>query len=119
MSPRKRGVAGKGSIESGFEIVSNAFSLSRLMVQSKVSLEGKICIYGRSWLSMKSGSSAAAVVFADPNFFRSFGTIEEAIAGLCKIRGVGEWTAQYVALRALRETDAFPAADIALLCAQR
>jgi AraC family transcriptional regulator of adaptative response / DNA-3-methyladenine glycosylase II len=29
--------------------------------------------------------------------------------------GVGEWTAQYVALRALREPDAFPAADIGLL----
>jgi len=34
---------------------------------------------------------------------------------LRKIRGVGEWTAQYIALRALRETDAFPAADIGLL----
>jgi len=52
---------------------------------------------------------------ADPNLFRPFGTIEEAIARLRKIRGVGEWTAQYIALRALRETDAFPAADVALL----
>jgi AraC family transcriptional regulator, regulatory protein of adaptative response / DNA-3-methyladenine glycosylase II len=52
---------------------------------------------------------------ADPNFFRSCGTVEEDIARLCKIRGVGEWTAQYIALRALRETDAFPAADVALL----
>jgi AraC family transcriptional regulator of adaptative response / DNA-3-methyladenine glycosylase II len=31
------------------------------------------------------------------------------------IRGVGEWTAQYIALRALREMDAFPAADVGLL----
>jgi AraC family transcriptional regulator of adaptative response / DNA-3-methyladenine glycosylase II len=29
--------------------------------------------------------------------------------------GIGEWTAQYVAMRALREPDAFPAADIGLL----
>ena len=29
--------------------------------------------------------------------------------------GVGEWTAQYVAMRALREPDAFPAADIGLM----
>jgi AraC family transcriptional regulator of adaptative response / DNA-3-methyladenine glycosylase II len=57
----------------------------------------------------------AAAAVADPNLFRSFGTIEEAIARLRKIRGVGEWTAQYIALRALRETDAFPAADIGLL----
>ena len=28
---------------------------------------------------------------------------------------VGEWTAQYIALRQLREPDAFPAADIGLI----
>jgi AraC family transcriptional regulator, regulatory protein of adaptative response / DNA-3-methyladenine glycosylase II len=57
----------------------------------------------------------AEATVADPNLFRQFGTIEEAIARLRKIRGIGEWTAQYIALRALRETDAFPAADVGLL----
>ena len=57
----------------------------------------------------------AHAAISDPNLSRSFGTIEEAIARLRKIRGVGEWTAQYIAIRALRETDAFPAADIGLL----
>ena len=31
------------------------------------------------------------------------------------IRGIGEWTAQYIALRAIREMDAFPATDVGLL----
>ena len=62
--------------------------------------------------SLKMLAKTAA---ADPNLFRPFGTIEEGIARLCTIPGVGEWTAQYIALRALRETDAFPAADIGLL----
>jgi AraC family transcriptional regulator of adaptative response / DNA-3-methyladenine glycosylase II len=62
--------------------------------------------------SLKELADAAA---ADSNLFRTFGTIEEAISRLRKIRGIGEWTAQYIALRALRETDAFPAADIGLL----
>jgi len=44
----------------------------------------------------------AEAVVADPNLFRPFGTIEEAIVRLRTIRGVGEWTAQYIALRALR-----------------
>ena len=57
----------------------------------------------------------AETAVADPNLFRAFGTIEEAIARLRKIRGVGEWTAQYIALRALREPDAFPSADLGLL----
>jgi len=57
----------------------------------------------------------AQAAVADPHLFRPFGTIEEAIARFRSIRGVGEWTAQYIALRALRETDAFPATDVALL----
>ncbi len=34
---------------------------------------------------------------------------------LRKIPGVGEWTAQYIALRAMHWPDAFPAADLGLL----
>ena len=41
--------------------------------------------------------------------------LDEAIGKLRSIRGVGEWTAQYIALRQLREPDAFPAADIGLM----
>jgi AraC family transcriptional regulator, regulatory protein of adaptative response / DNA-3-methyladenine glycosylase II len=37
------------------------------------------------------------------------------VARLCAIRGVGPWTAQYIAMRALSDPDAFPAGDLALL----
>jgi DNA-3-methyladenine glycosylase II len=33
---------------------------------------------------------------------------------LSAIPGIGDWTAQYIAMRALREPDAFPATDLAL-----
>jgi AraC family transcriptional regulator of adaptative response / DNA-3-methyladenine glycosylase II len=62
--------------------------------------------------SLKALAEAA---LGDPNLFRPFGTIGEAIARFRSIRGVGEWTAQYIALRALREMDAFPASDVGLL----
>ncbi|MGI8772477.1 MAG: AlkA N-terminal domain-containing protein [Acidobacteriaceae bacterium] len=62
--------------------------------------------------TLRALAEAAAV---EPNLFRPFGTIEEAIAQLRAIRGIGEWTAQYIALRALREMDAFPGTDIGLL----
>jgi AraC family transcriptional regulator of adaptative response / DNA-3-methyladenine glycosylase II len=41
-------------------------------------------------------------------------TLEEAVARLKSVPGIGEWTAQYVALRALRFPDAFPAGDLGL-----
>lgn len=34
---------------------------------------------------------------------------------LISIRGIGDWTAQYVAMRVLKSPDAFPTADLALL----
>jgi AraC family transcriptional regulator of adaptative response / DNA-3-methyladenine glycosylase II len=34
---------------------------------------------------------------------------------LTSIKGIGDWTAQYVAMRALKYPDAFPAADLGLL----
>jgi AraC family transcriptional regulator of adaptative response / DNA-3-methyladenine glycosylase II len=37
------------------------------------------------------------------------------LASLARVRGIGEWTTQYIALRALRHPDAFPANDLALL----
>jgi AraC family transcriptional regulator of adaptative response / DNA-3-methyladenine glycosylase II len=37
-----------------------------------------------------------------------------AITQLRSVRGIGEWTAQYIALRALRFPDAFPAGDLGL-----
>ena len=59
-------------------------------------------------------SAVAAAVAADPDLLGAHINLEEAVKRLRAIRGVGEWTAQYIALRQLREPDAFPAADIGL-----
>jgi len=60
-------------------------------------------------------SAVAAAAVADPHLFDANCGLEDAVKRLRSIRGVGEWTAQYIALRQLREPDAFPAADIGLL----
>lgn len=60
-------------------------------------------------------AAVAEAALADPNLFQPLASVEETVARLRTIRGVGEWTAQYIALRAVRETDAFPAGDIGLL----
>ncbi len=62
--------------------------------------------------TMKALAQAAT---SNPRLFLQGGSIEEAIAQLRAIRGIGEWTAQYIALRALREPDAFPATDLGIL----
>ncbi|MCC6652776.1 MAG: DNA-3-methyladenine glycosylase 2 family protein, partial [Candidatus Eisenbacteria bacterium] len=40
------------------------------------------------------------------------GSAEEAEARLVKLPGIGPWTAQYIAMRAVHDPDAFPAGDL-------
>jgi AraC family transcriptional regulator of adaptative response / DNA-3-methyladenine glycosylase II len=40
---------------------------------------------------------------------------DEFCRALTAIKGIGDWTAQYVAMRALKHPDAFPASDLGLL----
>jgi AraC family transcriptional regulator of adaptative response / DNA-3-methyladenine glycosylase II len=60
-------------------------------------------------------SGLAAAVVADPNLFGPRAGLEAAVAALRALPGIGEWTAQYIAMRQLREPDAFPAADVGLM----
>ena len=41
-------------------------------------------------------------------------TLDETIAALVSLPGIGPWTANYIAMRALGEADAFPAGDLIL-----
>ena len=56
----------------------------------------------------------AEAVVADPRLLEPHCDLAEAVARLRDIAGVGEWTAQYIAMRALGESDAFLAGDVAL-----
>lgn len=59
--------------------------------------------------------SLAEAAARDPKLLEAAGTYEETVLRLTALPGFGPWTAQYWALRALRDSDAFPAADVALL----
>ncbi len=62
-------------------------------------------------------SAVAAAVVADPDVLCASRGLDEAVQRLRSIPGVSEWTAHHIALRQLREPDAFPAADVGLVCA--
>ncbi|HEY2444858.1 MAG TPA: AlkA N-terminal domain-containing protein [Rhizomicrobium sp.] len=59
--------------------------------------------------------SLARAVVANPRLLESRGAEDDVLARLLALPGFGEWTAQYWALRALRDSDAFPSADVGLL----
>ena len=56
---------------------------------------------------------AAAIADGSLTLDRGAG-LDETVRALCALPGIGPWTAQYVAMRACGERDAFPASDLAL-----
>ncbi len=49
---------------------------------------------------------------ADARLFDPRRDLAEAVTRLRTLPGIGEWTAQYIAMRALGESDAFLAGDV-------
>jgi AraC family transcriptional regulator of adaptative response / DNA-3-methyladenine glycosylase II len=56
----------------------------------------------------------ARAVAAGEIDFRTRARLEETVARLTRLPGVGPWTAHYAAMRAFGEPDAFPAGDLVL-----
>ena len=58
-------------------------------------------------------SGVAQALLDDPLLFEP--GREGGVARLLALHGIGDWTAQYIALRQLREMDAFPSGDVGLI----
>lgn len=60
-------------------------------------------------------STVARAVLDDPQLLEPKASLQHGLEGLLRLGGIGDWTAHYIALRHMREMDAFPAADVGLL----
>lgn len=56
----------------------------------------------------------ARAVCDDDQRLQPAASLEQSIARLTELPGIGPWTAQYIAMRALREPDAMPIGDLGL-----
>jgi AraC family transcriptional regulator, regulatory protein of adaptative response / DNA-3-methyladenine glycosylase II len=57
----------------------------------------------------------ASAVNGDSSLLEPSDDLASIVARLLALPGIGEWTAQYVALRGLKHPDAFPASDLGIL----
>jgi len=64
-------------------------------------------------------TALAKAAAADTNLLEPCPGAEESLARLRQLPGIGEWTAQYIAMRAFHLPDAFPHSDIGLLRAMK
>ena len=60
-------------------------------------------------------SALGKAVLEHPNLFSASQTSDTIIERLKAVPGIGDWTSQYILMRAFCEPDAFPAADIGLM----
>jgi AraC family transcriptional regulator of adaptative response / DNA-3-methyladenine glycosylase II len=89
--------------------------LTRAFPSATTIAKADLSVLGMPGARIRSLTSLAAAVAADPHIFGARRGLDEAITQLRGLSGIGEWTAQYIAMRELREPDAFPASDIGLL----
>ena len=98
----------------GREIDTGQEGLRRLFPTPSVLAEvdlGGIGMPGRRAAAIQAFASA---VDAEPALIDGTMSLEDNVGRLCEIPGIGAWTAHYIAMRAVREPDAFPASDLGL-----
>ncbi|HCX67632.1 MAG TPA: 3-methyladenine DNA glycosylase 2, partial [Rhodobiaceae bacterium] len=92
----------------GAEGIDRLFPAPKMLARAELSGLG---LTGGRIATLKALSSAVAAGKLD---FTPRESLEAKIAEMTALPGIGEWTAHYVALRALGEPDAFPASDLGL-----
>jgi AraC family transcriptional regulator of adaptative response / DNA-3-methyladenine glycosylase II len=103
-------VAAHGTpIEAGVKGLTHIFPTPNQLIGREIAALGMPRSRGRAIANL------AQAALADPVLFERAASLDEAIAKLCAVPGIGDWTAHYIAIRALREPDGFPASDIGLI----
>ncbi|QBF27066.1 DNA-3-methyladenine glycosylase 2 family protein [Pseudomonas tructae] len=64
-------------------------------------------------------STLARALLDDPQLLRAERDLQGWVERLCRLRGIGPWSAQYLALRQMGAADALPLGDVALIKALR
>jgi AraC family transcriptional regulator, regulatory protein of adaptative response / DNA-3-methyladenine glycosylase II len=93
-------------IRDGTDGLTHLFPTPAALAKADLGSIGITTARGRALRELARAVDAGDVDFAAP--------VEEVTARLAELPGLGDWTAQYIALRALGEPDAFPAADLVL-----
>jgi AraC family transcriptional regulator of adaptative response / DNA-3-methyladenine glycosylase II len=107
-----RTFAGRLVARLGTAIENGTEGLTHLFPTPKTIAEGDLTGLG---LTGARQSALKALACAVMERRLDFGApVEEVTNCLASLPGLGHWTAQYVALRALGEPDAFPAGDVVL-----
>jgi AraC family transcriptional regulator of adaptative response / DNA-3-methyladenine glycosylase II len=94
---------------------STAGGLTHLFPSPEVLADADLASVGMPGARARTIRALARAVCDGQISFEGILESDAFLARLREIPGIGEWTAQYVAMRALGEPDAFPSSDLGLL----
>ena len=114
-----RGLAGRLAARYGRGLprdLSGLYSgITHVFPAPEAMMDADIASLGMPGARGRALASLARAVAQNPDLLSRRNTLAEAVLALRSLPGIGEWTAQYIAMRELREPDAFPAADVGLM----
>lgn len=88
--------------------------LDTLFPSPEVIAEAELTSIGVTSARARTLNGIAAALAAQRIDFRTDRSLDEFVDAWVELPGIGDWTAQYIALRALSHPDAFPAGDLIL-----
>ncbi len=89
--------------------------LTHIFPSAETLEKGSLASIGLTGARMETIRAFAHAVCKGKIRFEGVIDSEAFLSHLCEVPGIGKWTAQYVAMRALGEPDAFPSSDLGLL----
>jgi AraC family transcriptional regulator of adaptative response / DNA-3-methyladenine glycosylase II len=90
-------------------------ALGKLFPTARQILDANLAGIGMPAARVATLMAVARTATDNPRLFHRGSSMDETIARLRSVRGIGDWTAHYIAMRACGEPDAFPAGDVGLL----
>ncbi|MNQ77745.1 DNA-3-methyladenine glycosylase 2 [compost metagenome] len=106
-------LAGKLVAQYGVPLSSELPGLTHVFPRASVLAGADLAALGMPKSRGRTLSGVAQALLDDPRLFEP--GREGGVARLLALYGIGDWTAQYIALRQLREMDGFPNGDVGLI----
>ena len=106
-------LAGKLVAQYGQPLASVLPGVTSVFPEAAVLAVADLATLGMPKTRGRTLSGVAQALLDDPLLFEP--GREGGVARLLALNGIGDWTAQYIALRQLREMDAFPSGDVGLI----
>lgn len=106
-------LAGKLVGQYGAPLDSGVPGLTHVFPEADVLAAADLAALGMPKSRGRTLSGVVQALLDEPSLFEP--NREGGVARLLALHGIGEWTAQYIALRQLRDLDGFPTRDVGLL----